>query len=183
MHAPNEKASWNPTVLDMRMAVCILVCCLASTALTALDLRFPVGEMRLDVLQKMTACISCLLCCQDTADTSRKAGAMRVLVTAVGGACGIAVVAADIALGSNPWVLALLMAAGLIPTLCLCRLAGAPAFNARIGAISYLLVASTLTGTARMWYALFRLVSTVFGAIVVWGVTSLMSGTGGTKGQ
>lgn len=72
MHAPNEKTSWNPTVLDMRMAVCILVCCLASTA---------------------------------------------------------------------------------------------------------------LTGTARMWYALFRLLSTVFGAIVVWGVTSLMSGTGGTKGQ
>jgi hypothetical protein len=66
------------------------------------------------------------------------------------------------------------MTAGLVPTLCLCRLAGAPAFNARIGAISYLLVAATLTGPARLWYALFRLVSTVFGALVVWAVTALM---------
>lgn len=178
MQQQNNKTSWRPNGLDLRIAVCVLVCCLVSTVLTALDLKFPVGEMRLDVIQKMTACISCLLCCQDTADASRKAGAMRVLVTAVGGACGIAVVAADLALGSNPWLLAPLMAAGLVPTLCLCRLAGAPAFNARIGAISYLLVAATLSGPARLWYAVFRLLSTIFGAAVVWGVTVLMSGKG-----
>lgn len=169
---PETKAeSWRPNALDVRIAVCVLVCCLASNVLTALNLKFPVGEMRLDVIQKVTACISCLLCCQDGVEASRKAGGMRVLVTAVGGACGMAVVALDLALGSNAWVLALLVAAGLVPTLCLCRLAGAPAFNARIGAISYLLVASTLTGSVRLWYTLFRLVSTVFGAAVVWAVT------------
>ena len=173
MHAQSEKASWHPTTLDARIALSVLVCCLVSAALTALDLKVPVGEMRLDVIQKMTACISCLLCCQDGPDATRKAGAMRVLVTAVGGACGVAVVAIDLTLGSNPWILALLMAAGMVPTLCLCRLAGAPAFNARIGAISYLLVAATLSGPARLWYALFRVLSTVFGAVVVWGVTAL----------
>lgn len=174
MYAQGEKITWRPNALDVRIAASVLVCCLMSTALTALDLKFPVGEMRLDIIQKMTACISCLLCCQDSADETRKAGGMRVLVTAVGGICGMAVVAADLALGSNPWLLALLMTAGLVPTLCLCRLAGAPAFNARIGAISYLLVAATLTGPARLWYALFRLISTVFGALVVWAVTALM---------
>ena len=173
MQQQNNKTSWRPNGLDLRIAVCVLVCCLVSTVLTALDLKFPVGEMRLDVIQKMTACISCLLCCQDGVEDSRKACGMRVLVTAVGGVCGMAVVAADLALGSNPWLLAPLMAAGLVPTLCLCRLAGAPAFNARIGAISYLLVAGTLSGSARLWYALFRLVSTVFGALVVWAVTAL----------
>jgi uncharacterized membrane protein YgaE (UPF0421/DUF939 family) len=173
MQQQNNKTSWRPNGLDLRIAVCVLVCCLVSTVLTALDLKFPVGEMRLDVIQKMTACISCLLCCQDGVEDSRKACGMRVLVTAVGGVCGMAVVAADLALGSNPWLLAPLMAAGLVPTLCLCRLAGAPAFNARIGAISYLLVAVTLSGSARLWYALFRLVSTVFGALVVWAVTAL----------
>ena len=173
MQARNEITSWHPNALDVRIAVSVLVCCLVSTALTALDLKFPVGEMRLDIIQKITACISCLLCCQDDADATRKAGGLRALVTAIGGVCGMAVVAADLALGSNPWVLALLMTAGLVPTLCLCRLAGAPAFNARIGAISYLLVAATLSGPARLWYALFRLVSTVFGALVVWAVTVL----------
>jgi len=163
-------------MMDMRIAACVLVCLLVSNALTVLDLRFAVGEMRLDIIQKATACISCLLCCQDMADASRGAGAMRVLVTAVGAACGMAVVALDQLLGSNPWLLAVLTAVGVAATLCLCRLAGAPAFNARIGAISFLLVAGTLTGTARLWYAVFRLVSTVFGALVAWIVTSLMSG-------
>ncbi|MBP3894497.1 MAG: FUSC family protein [Atopobiaceae bacterium] len=167
--------TWKPSALDARIAVCVLVCLLASNALTALDLRFAVGEMRLDVIQKATACISCLLCCQDTSDASRRAGAMRVLVTAVGAVCGMAVVAIDQLTGSNPWLLAMLMTVGLVATLCLCRMAGAPAFNARIGAISFLLVASTLTGTARLWYAVFRLISTIFGALVTWAVTSLMS--------
>ena len=173
-----EKPSWQPNDLDARIAICVLVCCLVSTALTALDFRFSVGEMRLDIIQKMTACISCLLCCQDSTEASRKAGSLRVLVTAIGGVCGMAVVALDLILGSNPWMLALLMAAGLVPTLCLCRFAGAPAFNARLGAISYLLVAGTLTGTARLWYAFFRLVSTVFGAAVVTLVTWLMASRG-----
>lgn len=170
--------SWKPSMLDVRLATCVFVCLATANMLTALHLTFPVGEMHLDVIQKATACISCLLCCQDTVDASRKAGALRVLVTAVGCACGMAVVALDQALGSNMWVLALLMTVGLLATLCLCRLAGAPAFNARIGAISFVLVASTLTGTARLWYAAFRMVSTVYGAAVTWAVTWLMTGRG-----
>lgn len=167
--------SWKPSMLDVRIATCVLVCLLTSNALTALDLRFAVVEMRLDIIQKATACISCLLCCQGTADDSRKAGGMRVLVTAVGAACGMAVVALDQLMGSNTWFLVVLMTLGLVVTLCLCRLTGAPPFNARIGAISFLLVASTITGTARLWYAVFRLVSTIYGALVTWGVTSLMT--------
>lgn len=167
--------TWKPSILDIRIAACVLVCLLVSNTLTALDIRFAVGEMRLDIIQKATACISCLLCCQDTADASRKAGAMRVLVTAVGATCGMVVVALDQLTGSNIWILAMFMAVGLVTTLCLCRLTGAPAFNARIGAISFLLVASTLTGTARLWYAVFRLVSTIFGALVTWALTSLMA--------
>ena len=163
-------------MMDVRIAACVLVCLLVSNVLTALDLRFAVGEMRLDIIQKATACISCLLCCQDTTDASHRAGAMRVLVTAVGAACGMAVVAIDQLMGSNTWLLAMLMTVGLVATLCLCRLTGAPAFNARIGAISFLLVASTLTGTARLWYAVFRLVSTIFGALVTWVLMSLMTG-------
>ena len=100
---------------------------------------------------------------------------MRVLVTAVGAVCGMAVVALDQLMGSNIWLLSALMAVGLVATLCLCRLMGAPAFNARIGAISFLLVASTLTGTARLWYAVFRLVSTIFGALVTWILMLLMT--------
>ena len=174
MEQKQETVSPLPNALDIRMAVSILVCCLVSTALSALDLKFPVGEMRLEVIQKMTACIACLLCCQDNVMASKKAGINRIIVTAVGGLVGVGVVALDTALGSNPWILALLVAVGVVATLCLCRLAGVPAFNARIGGVTFVLVACTLTGTARIWYAAFRLASTVFGALVVLGVTQLM---------
>lgn len=174
MPRDDRQGTWLPTKLDLLIAVSLLVCLLTSCVLTVLDLRFPVGEMRLDVIQRVTACISCLLCCQDESTATAKAGRMRVLVTAVGAATGIAVVALDLALGSDPWVFAPLVSVGVVLALCLCRLAGAPAFNARIGAISYLLVACTLSGEARLWYALFRLVSTIFGAAVVWGVSRLL---------
>jgi len=179
VESTHANETWLPGKLDLRIAVCVLVCCLVSTALSALNLKFAVGEMRLEIIQKMTACISCLLCCQDGVEASRKAGLTRVIVTAIGGIVGMGVVAIDQLLGSNPWVLVLLVSLGLVIAMSLCRLARVPAFSARIGGITFLLVACTLTGTARLWYALFRLISTVFGAIVVWIVTALMSTTKG----
>lgn len=127
--------------------------------------------MRLDVIQMMTACISCLLCCQDGADASKKAGIMRVLVTAIGGVMGVVVVVLHMLLGSGPWTLVPLVGAGVLATLLACKLVNVPYMNARIGCITFLLVACTLSGEARVFYALFRLVSTVFGAAVVLLVT------------
>ena len=173
MRPTAEQQTWKPNALDMRMAISILICCLAATTLAELGLKFPVGEMRIEIIQKMTACIACLLCCQDNVMASKKAGINRVIVTAVGGLVGVSVVALDMAMGSNPWIVALLVAVGVVATLCLCRLVGVPAFNARIGGVTFVLVACTLAGTARIWYAVFRLVSTVFGALVVLGVTQL----------
>ena len=172
-NADGSTASWQPNVLDARMAVSVLVCILVATILSSTDLTWPVGEAHLEVIQKMTACISCLLCCQDGLMASKGAGLNRVVVTMVGGLVGVAVTALDVALGGNPWTLVLLVPVGTVLTLCLCRLAGVPAFNARIGGITFILVSCTLTGTLRIWYAAFRLVSTVFAALVVLCVTWL----------
>lgn len=179
--ARKDAPIWKPTMLDLRMAACILICCAVATSLSALDIKWAVGEARLDIIQKVTACISCLLCCQDGLEASNKAGRMRVLVTAVGGVVGVGVVALDLALSSNVWLFVPVVAVGLVVTLCACRLAGAPAFNARIGGITFLLVACTLTGVNRLWYAVFRLVSTVFGALVVSAVTWFAEGASRTR--
>lgn len=181
MNQAADNPSWKPNALDARMGICVLICCAVATLLSELGIKFSVGEAHLDIIQKMTACISCLLCCQDGLEASKKAGITRVLVTAVGGAVGVGAVAFDLALGSNVWIFVPLVAVGLVVTLCACRLAGAPAFNARIGGITYLLVACTLTGTNRMWYAVFRLVSTVFGALVVFAVTWFAEGASRTR--
>lgn len=158
------------TLLDVRIAVAILICCLTSTILDHLGLRFQAGEMRLEVIQKMTACISCLLCCQDNVPVSKKAGINRLIITAIGGLVGIAVICIDNVLG-NPWIMVLMIALGILVTLFLCKAAKVPYINARIGGVTFILVTCTLSGTARIWYGIFRFVSTFYSVLIVLLVT------------
>ena len=160
------------TRLDVRIAVAVLICCLTSTILNQLGVKFPFGEMRLEIIQKMTACISCLLCCQDNTNVSYKAGINRLIITAVGGIMGIIVVALDVAIG-NDWVMVVLVALGVLFTLFFCKMAKVPYINARIGGVTFILVSCTLTGYARIWYAVFRFVSTFYGVLIVLLVTWL----------
>lgn len=158
------------TLLDVRIAVAILICCLTSTILDHLGLRFQAGEMRLEVIQKMTACISCLLCCQDNVPISKKAGINRLIITAIGGLVGIAVICIGNVLG-NPWIMVLMIALGILVTLFLCKAAKVPYINARIGGVTFILVTCTLSGTARIWYGIFRFVSTFYSVLIVLLVT------------
>ena len=118
----------------------------------------------------MTACISCLLCCQDSTHASVKAGINRVIITAIGGAVGILAVLVDGAWNST-FGMVVVVALGVLLTLFLCKCAHVPYINARIGGVTFILVSSTLSGDARIWYAVWRLLSTVYGALVVVLVT------------
>ncbi|MDR1468395.1 MAG: FUSC family protein [Spirochaetaceae bacterium] len=124
--------------------------------------------------QAMTACIATLLCVQEGLKPSLKAGMVRLIVTAVGGLIGILVVLADV-YAANHWVFIFLIMIGLVLTLFGCKLAGTPAFNARIGGVTFILVVLTKTGTDRIAYALFRLLSTLYGVAVVLIVTAVFS--------
>lgn len=163
-----EKASI--TILDVRIAVAIAVCALTATVLDQLGLKFTYGEMHLEVIQKMTACISCLLCCQDNTRISCKAGVNRLIITAVGGAVGIAVVLLDNQI-NNPWIMVCMIALGILMTLFLCKAAKVPYINARIGGVTFVLVSCTLAQSARIWYAVFRFASTLYAVLVVLLVT------------
>ena len=158
------------TLLDVRIAIAVLICCLTSTILDYFGLRFQVGEMRLEVIQKMSACISCLLCCQDNVPVSRKAGINRLIITAIGGLSGIVVICMDNVLG-DPWIMTGMIALGILATLLLCKAARVPYINARIGGVTFILVTCTLSGTARIWYGIFRFVSTFYSVLIVLLVT------------
>ena len=170
-HDSTAPVALTPT--DFRMAASVLVCCLVATILDAVGLQFPVGEMRISVIQKLTACIACILVSQDDARGSQEAGVTRLIITAVGGLVGFCAVMLNEWLGGSVWVLVPIVAVGVLATLLACRAARVPAFQARIGAVTFVLVACTLPGMARCWYALFRLVSTLFGVAVVVVVTRL----------
>jgi uncharacterized membrane protein YgaE (UPF0421/DUF939 family) len=125
-------------------------------------------------LQAMTACISTLLCVQEGVKLSLKTGIIRLVVTAVGGLTGILVVLLDVH-AANQWLFILLIMSGLVITLFGCKLTGTPAFNARIGGITFILVVLTKNGTDRIPYALFRLLSTLYGVVSVLIVAAVFS--------
>ena len=68
-------------------------------------------------------------------------------------------------------MMVLLIAAGILLTLFLCKKAKVPYINARIGGVTFILVTCTLAGSARIWYGVFRFVSTLYSVLVVLLVT------------
>lgn len=158
------------TALDVRIATAAGICCLTAALLNHFGMKFIFGDMKLEVIQKMTACISCLLCCQDTVKISFKAGVNRLIITAIGGGLAIAAIFLDDLAGAE-WLMVILAVVGVLLTLFLCKCAKVPYINARIGGVTFILVSCTLSGPARIWYGVFRLVSTFYGVFVVLIVT------------
>ncbi|MBE5915677.1 MAG: hypothetical protein E7273_02400 [Pseudobutyrivibrio ruminis] len=167
-----EPAKLEVNVLDIKIIIAVGLCILTSTILNALGIKFHYGQMQLDIIQKATAAISCLLCVQDNVGASKGAGWMRIKVTAMAAIAALVVVSIDSLIG-NQWLSVVLLMLGVLLTMFLCKLIKAPYMNCRIGAISYVLIAVTLSSQARIVYALFRVISTVYGVLVVIFVTWL----------
>ncbi len=174
MTKPTQIEEPRITILDIRIAVAVLICFLVSTALSNAGFLFTVGEKHIEIIQKMTACIACLLCCQDNLTISRKAGINRIIITFIGGLTGIGVILLDNLIG-NDWIMAALMFIGIIVTLLLCKAARVPYINARIGGVTFVLVTCTLHAGERIYYGCFRFISTIFGVLVVMLVTWIFS--------
>lgn len=64
--------------------------------------------MTLEIIQTMTSCIACLLCCQDNEKISFKSGVNRLIITVIGGGIGIVVVFLDDMIG-NKWFLTVMI--------------------------------------------------------------------------
>lgn len=124
--------------------------------------------------QVMTACISVLLCMQDGVRLCWKMGLTRLIITAIGGVVGVGVVLLDEWL-QNRWLFLLLVMLGVLLTMLGCKLAKVPDISARIGGVTFVLVSMTLTSTARLGYALLRLLSTMGGVVVVLAVAAVFS--------
>lgn len=165
------------TRLDLRMAISVFICVLTATILDAAGLEFPFGQMHLEVIQKMTAAISCMLVCQESVPISWKAGVNRLIITAVGGVIGIVVILLDNAIG-NGYVMSILVGVGIVVVLYLCKLTKVPYINCRIGCVTFILVTCTLSGSARIYYGIFRFISTFYGVLVVMLVTWIFQKTG-----
>ena len=113
---PELKEEKKLSVLDVRIMISVAICALTATLLNHFGLKFSYGNMQLEIIQKMTACISCLLCVQDNLPVSRKAGVNRLIITTIGGACGVLVTWIDTLVG-NEWLMVAMIALGVLATL------------------------------------------------------------------
>lgn len=165
-----EPAELNINSTDIKIALAIGICMLTSTILSHFGLKYPYGDMKLEIIQKMTASIACLLCVQGDVTTSAKAGWNRIKITLMGGIAGVIITVINQFL-DNEWMNILLIVAGVILALFLCKLVKVPYMNCRIGGVTFILVACTLSGNARILYAIFRLISTIYGVLAVMFVT------------
>lgn len=160
-----QKKKIQITATDRKIVVSIAICYITAEGMSLLEFVFTYEGTELEIIQRMTSAIACLLVCQDNTALSRKAGINRMIITAIGGIAGVVVAVLDTVI-QRPWVMAVMVILGILTTLVLCRAAGVPYINARIGGVTFVLVACTLEQYARVYYALFRFISTFYGAFV-----------------
>lgn len=152
--------------LDLRSMIAIGLCIIAAHYI--------------GYIQGVTASIAVLLCTQETKQMSWKTGIIRMVITLIGGLVGIGVVLIQMWNG-NIWVSMGLVVLGIGGTLISCKAVKVPYISARIGSITFLLVVMTRVGYERINYATFRLVSTVFGVLVVYVVAWVFDKTQGKR--
>lgn len=119
-----------------------------------------------DTIQALAACTAVIMCTQDTAKFTLKAGLTRLLGVVIGGVCASIVVLLNCVL-TNDYIFILLCGLGVVLNLFCCKLAKMPNIVARVSCITFALVTLVTAGTFRFQYALLRLLGTLAGAVVV----------------
>jgi uncharacterized membrane protein YccC len=158
------------TQLDIRIGVSVLICVLTSTLLDLSGMFIHFDGVQFEIVQKMTSAIACILCCQDVVSATKTAGIYRMIITAVGGLTGIFVIYLD-SLINNAIIMVLMIGIGIVLTLLLCKVCNVPYINARIGALTFVLVTCTFQGNARIMYGIMRFASTFYGVVIAIFVT------------
>ena len=165
-----EPAKIEVNRIDIKIMIAIGLCVLTSTILKQSGCTIAYGERNLEIIQAMTASISCLLCVQDNRMASQNAGWIRIKVTVAAALVALVIVFVDTKIG-NAWLSIPLIMVGVLLTMFLCKLWKAPYMNCRIGGVNFVLMACTLTEQARLLYTGFRVLSTLYGVLMVLLVT------------
>lgn len=116
-------------------------------------------------IQALAACTGAVMCVQDSKQASWGAGLNRIKGVLCGGIVGIAVVLVDNAVNLD-LIFYLLVGIGVVANLLLCKIVKLPFVQARVSCMSLMLVTLVLQNTARIHYALGRLIGTLVGAVV-----------------
>lgn len=141
--------------IDIAIGVSVIVCLLVCHTAGLLGLQ----------IQALAACTGAVMCTQDNRKASWGAGLNRILGVLCGGMIGILIVLIDNAVNAD-LLFYLLVGAGVVANMLLCKVVKLPFVQARVSCMSLLLVTLVLQGGLRINYAFGRLIGTLVGACV-----------------
>ena len=150
-----ERTSWKPERMDIQIGVTIVL---------SLLLCHWTG------IEALAVTTGALMCVQDSTKAAYTSSLIRMAGILWGGLLGVAIAVIDNLVG-QPYLFYLLCGVGVVANLLLCKRFGMVYVQARVSALTLLLVVMVFEGTDRLTYAVDRFAGSLVGAVIALGVT------------
>ena len=150
-----EKTHWKPERLDIQIGVTIVLSLLLC---------------RWAGVEALAVTTGALMCVQDSTKAACASSLVRMAGVFFGGLLGVAIAVIDNVAG-QPYIFYLLCGGGVVANLLLCKRFGMAYVQARVSALTLLLVVMVFDGTDRLAYAVDRFAGSLAGAVIALAVT------------
>ena len=147
-------------VMDVLIGVCIVVCLVFCHYINRAG----------TVIDALAVTTSAIMCVQDNTKDAYHSSMTKLIGVFVGGIFGIAIVLIDSAV-QIPMLFYVLCGMGVIATLVVCKFFQILYVQARVAALTMLLVTMVFEGTDRMDYAMNRFIGSLVGAVLAFVVS------------
>lgn len=151
-------------VMDVLIGVCIIVC---------LVFCHFINQTR-TVVDALAVTTSAIMCVQNNTRDAYNSSMTKLIGVFVGGVFGIAIVLIDSAV-QIPMLFYVMCGMGVIATLVVCKFFKVIYVQARVAALTMLLVTMVFEGTDRMDYAMNRFIGSLVGAVLAFVVSVVYS--------
>ena len=150
-----KNTHWKPERMDIQIGVTIVLSLLLCQ------------WMGIEALAVTTGA---LMCVQDSTKAAYTSSLIRMAGVLWGGLLGVVIAVIDNFVG-QPYLFYLLCGAGVVANLMLCKRLGMAYVQARVSALTLLLVVMVFEGTDRLTYAAGRFSGSLLGAVIALAVT------------
>lgn len=148
--------------MDIQIGLTILLCLLLCHVGDAVGIH----------VEALAVTTGAIMCVQDSTKAAYKTSLIRILGVICGGALGVIIVLIDNAIGVE-YIFYLLCGIGVVVNLVVCKLFNMIYVQARVSALSLLLVVMVFDGVDRLDYATGRFIGSLVGAAIALLVTVL----------
>lgn len=159
---PEQNNRWKLELMDVQIGVTILLCLFLCHWANGMGLH----------IEALAVTTGAIMCVQDSTKAAYHTSLIRILGVVCGGGLGVLIALIDNAVGI-PYVFYLLCALGVVVNLLICKAFRMAYVQARVSALSLLLVVLVFQGVDRLDYAVNRFIGSLVGAAIALAVTVL----------